>query len=622
MIKKVLLIFSLLFTFSYGNKENFNKDIQNKLSEKLEYYDISYIQEDLKSKLRFKKTSSFYDKDKNYISQKFANILSSVFPDLILLIYKYKDSIESVQIKGYSSSENKRAKKQEDKYKLNLELSQKRADIFLDYIKNIPHSFIKENQEWMDNTFKAVGKSSSELIYNQKGIEDKKASRRVEVEIIFKENFLSELLKEEEPKTNYMDLGYSIENKKVIYLADFIKRLLIESPTLSEKFNFLQSLTKDIEIAKAAFRPTVDLNYKYTNYSKSQPDRFTHKHSRDITLRYNLFNKFKDQREKEISIYNHKSNIYVKDQVEADLIFKLTEAFIIIQKQKDIVDLARKNLQDYDQWIEKEDIKFQNGLVSLHDYAKVQARDTTQRMNFKELEREYNDAISTFKRYLYFNVKDIPYFEKLRPYSKYLKSKDLALNDSLTLSPFIKEANSNVVLYKQKMDQQKVTFYPVVDLIGKLSMLDEEYENRPKDETNENSIALEAKLNLYSGGKEQANYDKKLFEYRQKIQKRDEVIRDTKYKIDLSFNNYKLVLQKDELLTNLIKKREESYLGATYDYKFAKIDADELLDAVDSLYNAKRLYIVNKYDIQVEQYKILNNVGVIKNYILEEWVKE
>ena len=493
----------------------------------------------------------------------------------------------------------------------------------VDYIKNIPHSFIKENQDWMDNTFKAVGKSSSELIYDQNGIEDKKASRRVEVEIIFKENFLSELLKEEEePKINYVDLGYSIENKKVIYLADFIKRLLVESPTLSEKFNFLQSLTKDIEIAKAAFRPTVDLNYRYTNYSKSEPDRFAHKHSRDITLRYNLFNKFKDQREKEISIYNHKSNIYVKDQVEADLIFKLTEAFIIIQKQKDIVDLARKNLQDYDQWIEKEDIKFQNGLVSLHDYAKVQARDTTQRMNFKELQREYNDSISTFKRYLYFNVKDIPYFEKLRPYSKYLKSRDLAHTDSITLSPFIKEANTNVALYKQRMDQQKVTFYPVVDLIGKLSMLDEEYENRPKEETNENSIALEAKLNLYSGGKEQANYDKKLFEYRQKIQKRDEVIRDTKYKIDLSFNNYKLVLQKDELLTKLIKKREESYLGATYDYKFAKIDADELLDAVDSLYNAKRQYIVNKYDIQIEQYKILNNVGVIKNYILEEWVKE
>lgn len=415
---------------------------------------------------------------------------------------------------------------------------------------------------------------------------------------------------------------YKFENRQTIYLVDFIKRLLVENPTINEQFHFLESLQRDINISNAAFLPTIDLNYKYTDYSKSSVDKFTDTTSKDITLRYNIFNGFEDSLNQKVVQSNYDTNIHLKNQIESDLIYSLTEAFITIQKQKDILELARKNLDDYDQWVKKEDIKFKNDLVSLREYAKVQSRDTIQRMNFEELKKQYNDSIFTFQKYLDFNKEEIAYFEKLTPHSKYLDNKDIAYETSLSLSPYIQEAKANVVLSKDKMKQERVHFYPKVDLVGKVSRLDENYENRVADENKDKYVALEAKLNFYSGGKDKSTYEKRLSEYRQKIKKRDEVILDVKYKVNLSFSKYEFFLKKDKFLLHLIKKREESYLGATYDYKFAKIDADILLDAVDDLYDAKKQYITNKYDLQAVQYEILNNIGVIKNHILEDRVKE
>ena len=63
---------------------------------------------------------------------------------------------------------------------------------------------------------------------------------------------------------------------------------------------------------------------------------------------------------------------------------------------------------------------------------------------------------------------------------------------------------------------------------------------------------------------------------------------------------------------------EESLYGATYDYKFAKIDANGLLDAVDELYMAKKTYIENSYDRQIAIYKILSIIGNIKEFIFKK----
>ena len=611
MIKKFIPLILLFPILLFSSNQAFKKDIERYLEKDFYKFGIEYNKNT--DKLVFSETDMLFENGKSKIRRPFVLILDNFFPRYLELLIKHKVNIKQIIIKGHTSSVNRSAKTEKEKYYLNKILSQERADAFLDYSKNINHKIVRKNIEWINMYFESNGMSSSELIYDNTGKEDEAGSRRIELEVIFNDE-----LKEIPPSELVINKQYV----NTIYLADYVKRLLVESDTLKEKYNLLKSFESEIKIANASFYPTATLNFKHTEYQESEPDKFTDTQSKDITLRYNVFNGFYDTEESDIRTYNYKSKQHLTEQIEGDLVFSLTEVFIGIKRQKDILKLSQSNLEDYDLWIAKEDIKFQNGMISLRNYAKIQSRDTTQRMNYRELYREYKDNISTFSRYLDFDEFDVPYFEELNPISKYLENKDEAQKDIVEFSPYVKESEQIIQMYKEKLEQSKVNFYPIIDLIAKKRQLDEHYEVAPSDETKETSIALEAKLEFYSGGKDKANHEKKLFEYREKLAKREAVIRDVNYRLDLAYNKYELAIQKKILLENLILKREDSLLGASYDYKFAKIDANELLDAVDDLYVAKKLFIENKYDMLLSKYQIFNHIGLIKNIILENEKKD
>jgi len=609
MLRKIILVI-LFQVMLFGSYNTFRDDVEKYLEKDFLKFGIEYNRN--ANKIIFSENRMLFQNGEDKIQKPFKLVLNDFFPRYLELLIKHKVNIKNVIIKGHTSSENRRGHTIIEKNKLNQILSQKRADNFLHYSQNIKNDTVKKNFHWIKSHFISKGVSSKRLIYDNNGKENVEASRRIELEIIFNQ----ELKKVSDNPI------FAIKNHNSVYLADYIKRLLLESPTLKEKYNLLKSFEKDRKIAEAAFYPTVTLNFNQTHYSESKPDKFTNVQSKDVTVRYNIFNGFRDLEENNIRKYVYKSNEYLNEQIENDLIFSLTESFLNISKEKEILHLSELNLKDYDLWIAKEDVKFQNGMISLRNYAKIESRDTIQRMNHKELYKKFQDNVSTFKRYIDLNEDEINNFEKLNLQHKYFEDEELAYKDIQRYSPYMKESMQIIKMYKEKLEQSKVHFYPIIDLVAKKSSLNEHYKMQKTDETDETSIALIAKLELYSGGKDSANNEKKLFEYREKIAKKESVARDLQYKLNLVFNRYNLAKKKENLLKKLILKRENSLLGASYDYKFAKIDANKLLDSVDDLYNAKKLYIENKYALLISKYKILNNIGLIKKIILENQIKE
>lgn len=609
--KYISLLIIINFSLFASNKA-FDNDIKKYLEK--DFYKYGIIYDNKNSKIIFSETEMLFQNGNTNLRKPFEMIIDGFFPRYLEILKKHKINIKEVYILGHSSSQNRNAQNDKEKFYLNKILSQKRADSFFKYTLTMKNKYVNKNLPWIKEVFITKGMSSSNLIYDKKGNEDISASRRIELQVFFHKK-----LKETSKNFTITESDNGM-NKNT--LTKYVKKLLEQNPSLQEKYELLKSFESDIDKAKALFKPTVSLNLRYDDYIKSEPDDFTYTQSGDITMRYNIFNGFKDIEELNIQKYNYKSNKYLNEQVEIDLIYSLAEAFMNIQKQNDILKLAQNNLNDYDLWISKENIKFQNGMVSLRNYATIQSRDTTQRMNYRELKKQYRDNISTFKRYLDFQEQDVESFENLNPQSKYINDKTSAYYDLNTHSPYVKQSNEIVAMYQEKLQQAKVNFYPTVNLIAKRNRLDENYERIDTEKTNETSIAIEASLELYSGGKDKANYEKIFFEYKSKQSKQADIKRDVKYKLDLAFNNYELSLEKENFLQHLIKKRENALLGASYDYKFAKISADELLDNVDDLYSAKKMYIENKYNKLLNKYKILNVVGTLKNTILKDENKD
>ena len=132
---------------------------------------------------RFKNPSIMFESARKELKPGFKKILDDFYPRYIKILKKYDKDIKSVVVEGHSSSEHRLGKTEEEKYLLNLELSQSRADEVLEYAKSSSSPVILENIVWILNKFHAQGYSSSNLIYNEDGTENKELSRRVEFRI-------------------------------------------------------------------------------------------------------------------------------------------------------------------------------------------------------------------------------------------------------------------------------------------------------------------------------------------------------------------------------------------------------------------------------------------------------
>jgi outer membrane protein TolC/outer membrane protein OmpA-like peptidoglycan-associated protein len=626
MIKKIILVFFLLSAFLNGNpiQDEIIQKIEGEFKQDFVVWDVNFDKE--KFVIRFENSNMLYKKGSSDISTSFEIILKDFIPRYIGLISPYEKSIEKIIISGHTSSENSMGKTNQEKYDRNLILSQERADKVLGYINSLNEYLTIDNKNFMKQKFESVGKSSSELIYFENGEEDKLKSRRIEIAIkllvpthIVDTNNTNTPSKNTDTNTTE-DIDFNASKSVVVgkTLNDYVQRLLKENQTIEQQNELINSLKQEIEVANAAFRPKVSLNGSYKNYfdySDGTPLEKTNEFSRDISVQYNLFNGYKDKQEVEIAKSNLLTNQYSYEQIEDELIYSLAEAFITTQKVKDIYQLSRENYTYYLDWNERMNLKFESGLTTLRDFRKIEARTISRFMNFEEDTKRYNDTVSTMQSLLDFDDTEMKLFKTENPTSKYFNNVVLALNDVQLFSPYVKEAKNNAEMYWLKVEKAKVNHYPTVNLIGKKSILDERYTTSSGNKTTDDtSLTLELKFDLYSGEKDEADYQKKLHEYRQKVAQLNEVVRDVHYKLDLSFNKYYLLSTKNDFAKEAVQKREDEYVAANYDYKFAKLDANGLLDVTDSLYNAKREAIEAYYDFILVKYEILKNLGLIKEY--------
>lgn len=126
----------------------------------------------------------------------FKNVLRNFFPRYIAILTKpeYKGEIAEIRIEGHTSSEWFDAVGVDVAYYNNMELSQDRARNVLQYVLEIRHPKIMDNKEWIKEYLTANGLSSSKLILDSSGNQNREASRRVEFRVVTKsEKLISEI---------------------------------------------------------------------------------------------------------------------------------------------------------------------------------------------------------------------------------------------------------------------------------------------------------------------------------------------------------------------------------------------------------------------------------------------
>lgn len=199
-LMSVLMMVFLLIAVSYMLKVYLEKEkIQevavtyNKLQNKL-YDDLNLeFEEDLKRwnaeidkaslSVRFKSPDILFNMGSASLKPEFKNILADFFPRFIAILHKddYRNDIDEIRIEGHTSS-YWRAETTEDKaYIYNMKLSQNRTRNVLEYV--LRNESNENLVKWIRLNVTANGLSSSKLIYNDDGTQNRELSRRVEFRV-------------------------------------------------------------------------------------------------------------------------------------------------------------------------------------------------------------------------------------------------------------------------------------------------------------------------------------------------------------------------------------------------------------------------------------------------------
>lgn len=132
---------------------------------------------------QFNAPEVLFDAGKSEINNEFQNILSDFIPRYLNVLKEYKNSIDEIRIEGHTSSEWHYKANDNVAYFFNMKLSQDRTRSVLEYAYMIPN-ITNTERKWIKESFAAVGFSSSKILKNDDGSEDKKRSRRVTFRVI------------------------------------------------------------------------------------------------------------------------------------------------------------------------------------------------------------------------------------------------------------------------------------------------------------------------------------------------------------------------------------------------------------------------------------------------------
>lgn len=153
--------------------EEFEKDLP-KWNASIDKHTLSF---------QFNAPEVLFNVGQSEINDKFKNILLDFIPRYLNVLEGYKSSIEEIRIEGHTSSEWISETSDDKAYFYNMQLSQERTRSVLDYAYHI--SLVNNKQkEWIKAKCVAVGFSSSKIIYDIDGHEDKNRSRRVTFRVI------------------------------------------------------------------------------------------------------------------------------------------------------------------------------------------------------------------------------------------------------------------------------------------------------------------------------------------------------------------------------------------------------------------------------------------------------
>ncbi len=419
-------------------------------------------------------------------------------------------------------------------------------------------------------------------------------------------------------KQNIIALNNHETKIQSVIFSNELNKVIQTYPLILEQNALLNTVNSEKDGAFANFLPTVDYSYesgKINNaYDSTGATLRTDMSLQDLTITWNLFNGMQDYRYYKVMNSKYQSTLLSRQSIVDETIFEFVKAYLNFLKSKDIYALGDNSLESYEKYMEKKNLKEKYGMTSMSKGAAINKKYITAKINHLETnKKQFFDALYELQKYIDINQNTQITNDINSVNIKEFNYKNI-IELALSKNPQLLQAKVEIGLSKLNLDKEYKNYMPSVNLIAQVKETDDTYTDR-EEVLEETTIKLQAKINLFNGGKDQYLIKQKRNEYKQKQQKYNSVQRDVKYNVKTALNEYKNLEEKNLFVNELLDNANKAYTATQYDFAYAKTDEDGLLSSMESLQAIKKQSIELKYDMLIAKYKLLYKVGIIQSRV-------
>ncbi len=405
-----------------------------------------------------------------------------------------------------------------------------------------------------------------------------------------------------------------LQGAGALTLQEAMLHTLQTNPLIRERVKNYNATKEDVTIAESGWLPKLDYyggigrewgKNRYTDFDREDYRVYEN----TLILTENIFNGWSTTHQIGTQEARLLASAYNYVEVVNDTGFRLVNYYLEVIKNRELLKIAKENIQINEEIFNKVDKLYQGGLTTRSEMEKAAASLALARSNYVVQKNNLMDAVRQFK---YF------YGDEVSPDSLEVPDLALPLPESRTAgrefafdnNPSLLVQRYNIRVAQEDYEEKKSRYYPKVDLRARGSW---NYNTGGLDDGHDDRYRVSAVLsyNLFNGFADRAAIQKGVSKVHQEVMLKHDLMRRTEESFDLSWNAYEYLKEKLEHLQEYKLHAVNTLRLYSKEYEMGRRSLLDLLSAQNDLINAKSQIVTTKYNYLFAKYRILDAMGTM-----------
>ncbi len=302
-----------------------------------------------------------------------------------------------------------------------------------------------------------------------------------------------------------------------------------------------------------------------------------------------------------------------------DIALEVTKVYLDAVKAYEILSLSESNLAVHKKIYKDIKKRVQSGIGSTADMSQVEARLAKAHGNLAAAQNNLFDMHTMFARLVGENPRALVFpraDQTMIPFTV-----DEALEKAMSEHPVVKLSKVDVDSARFQYKQSQGVNYPTFSL--EASQTFREDAGGIEGKSDELSVMLRMRYNLYNGGSDSAQSENLAYQLNRSKDLRENSVRSVEEGLRLAWSALDLTLQQREFLQDHVDSASETVIAYQKQYRIGKRTLLDVLNTENELFEARKGYVDSKYAEQYAKYRVMNATGQLLNALRvdmpDEW---